>query len=259
MIEFTGDVFQGIGEALRLNPRVFEIVARANNSNLVILMIAILGGASLLIGQSVILFVNRVSPTRFMISLLVNGILFAINLVIWAIAIWLVGQVLFPNDIPLGTVMRMVGVGAAPYLFGFLVLIPYMGNFIGRMLSVWSFLIVLAGITVIAGGAFTPALVCVGLGWLLIVLMTATIGRPVVALRNRLFRAVAGTDLDASVADILADFATQDAKPGTKTEGARGDPLDSEPDLHRRDRAALSLGGCRTARESWLVGGLVWR
>jgi hypothetical protein len=171
-----------------------------------------------LIGQSVILFVNRVSPSRFLVSLLVNGILFSISLVVWALSIWVVGQWLYPNDISIGTVMRLVGLGAAPYLFGFLVLIPYMGNFIGRVLSVWSFLIVLAGILHLTGGLLWPALVCVGLGWLLIALLTATIGRPIVALRNRIFRQVSGTSLDASVADILSEFA-KDAPANTKTEG----------------------------------------
>jgi hypothetical protein len=219
MFEFIGDVLQGIGEALRLNPRVFEIVAQRPNANGIIWLIAILGGASLLIGQSVILFVNRVSPSRFFVSLLVNGLLFSISLLVWGLSIWGVGQLLYPNDISIGTVMRLVGLGAAPYLFGFLVLIPYAGNFIGRVLSVWSFLIVLAGILSLTGGLLWPALVCVGLGWLLITILTATIGRPVIALRNRIFRRVAGTDLDASVADILTEFAKKDTTASTNTEG----------------------------------------
>jgi hypothetical protein len=216
MFEFIGTVWRGIGEALRLNPRVFEIVSQRPDDGWVILVIAIMGGASLLVGQSVILFVNRVRPARFAISLLLNGVVFAIGLLVWAAAIWLVGRLLFPNEISIGTVMRMVGLGAAPYLFGFLILIPYMGNFIGRVLTVWSFLVVLGGITFLAGGAFWPALVCTGLGWLLITVMSATIGRPIIAVRNILFRRVAGTDLDASVADILTSFAS-DEQPGGPT------------------------------------------
>ncbi|NTU86055.1 MAG: hypothetical protein HGA45_43130, partial [Chloroflexales bacterium] len=85
MFEFLFGVLQGIGEALRLNPRVFELVESGPNAGWVITLIAILGGASLLIGQSVILFVNRVRPARFAISLLVNGLVFTISLVVWAV------------------------------------------------------------------------------------------------------------------------------------------------------------------------------
>lgn len=221
MFEFLGNVLRGIGEALRLNPQVFEIVQRAPDTGWVILVIAILGGASLLIGQSVILFVNRVRPARFLISLLVNGLVFTIGLFVWALAIWMTSRVLYPNEIPFGTVLRLVGLGAAPYLFGFLVLIPYMGNFIGRVLSVWSFLVVLAAMTTLAGGNFGIALVCTGIGWLLITLMSLTIGRPIVALRNRLFKAVAGTSLDASVADILTGYAVDDRPAATPTKGEK--------------------------------------
>ena len=60
MFEFLANVFTGIGEALRLNPRAFELVEQSPNATWVILVIAILGGMSLLVGQSVMLFVNRV-------------------------------------------------------------------------------------------------------------------------------------------------------------------------------------------------------
>lgn len=207
MFEFFGYVWIGIIEAMRLNPRVFEIVEAYPQSRWILLTVALIGGASLLLGQSVILFVNRVRPGRFALSLLLNGIVFTLSLAIWAVAIWLTGRLLFPNDIPLGTVIRMVALGAAPYTFGFLVLLPYAGNFVGRVLAVWSFLVVLAGITFLAGGRFWPALVCVGLGWGLVTVMSATIGKPVIALRNRVWQRVAGTSLDATVQDILTNFA----------------------------------------------------
>jgi hypothetical protein len=223
MFEFLGRVFQGIGEALRLNPRVFEIVESGPNAGWVVLVVAILGGASLLIGQSVILFVNRVRPGRFAVSLLVNGLVFTISLLMWAVAIWLTAKLIYPaNTVPFRTVMRMVGLGAAPYLFGFLVLIPYLGDFIGKVLAVWSFLIVLAALTFVASGDLWPALVCTGIGWLLITVMSLTIGRPIIALRNRVFKTVAGTSLDASVADILTGYATDERGTGTTQKGGRG-------------------------------------
>lgn len=221
ILSFLSYVWRGITEAMALNPQVFSIVERYPQSRWVILAIAVLGGASLLIGQSVILFVNRVRPWRFAVSLLLNGVVFTIGLLVWAVAIWISGRVLFPNAIPLGVAVRMVALGAAPYAFGFLALVPYAGVFIGRALAVWSFLVVLAGITALAGGAFWPALVCVGVGWLLITVMTATVGRPVIALRNRIWKRVTGSAMDATVQDILTTFAGEQGTDSRPKGGAR--------------------------------------
>jgi hypothetical protein len=221
MLEFVRLMWVGVVEAMRLNPRAFAFVEATPESGRVVLAIAVLGGASLLLGQSVILFVNRVSPGRFVLSLLLNGVIFTLGLLVWAVAIWLTARVLFGAQlaapIPFGPVARLVGLGAAPYVFGFLVLLPYAGAFIGRVLSVWSFLVVLAGLTGLAGGNFGAALVCTAVGWTLIALMSATVGRPIIYARNRIWRRLTGADMDASVQDILGQFATDDPRtPPTK-------------------------------------------
>lgn len=210
--QFFGYVFQGIAEANRLNPRVFELVAQYPSSGRVILAIAVLGGVSLLLGQSVILFVNRVTPGRFVLSLLINGVVFALSLASWAGAIWLISRAL-GSPMPFGPVARMVGLGAAPYIWGFLVLLPWAGPAIGRVLAVWSLLVVLAGLMQLYGAPFLTALAVVGFGWLLITVLTNTVGRPIIALRNRLARLVTGSSMDASVADILRDFARDEGAP----------------------------------------------
>lgn len=212
MIEFIRLIWVGTVESMRLNPEAFAYVEAGNGSGWAILTICILGGASLLLGQSVILFVNRVRPARFALSLLMNGVIFSLSLAVWALAIWLTGKLLFPNHIPFLTVLRLVGLGAAPYIFGFLVLLPYAGAFVGRVLSVWSFLVVLAALTTLARGNFGAALVCAAVGWALISVMSATIGRPIIRARNRAWKQLIGTDLDASVQDMLAQFATDDSR-----------------------------------------------
>lgn len=216
MFEFLRMMWLGTTEAMKLNPRAFQAVMAGTGPEGVILAIAILGGASLLLGQSVILFVNRVSPGRFLLSLFMNGIIFTLSLAVWALAIWLTGRVLFPNEIPYITVFRLVCLGAAPYVFGFLVLLPYAGNFIGKVLSVWSFLVVLAGLTTLAAGNFWAALVCTAIGWLIITVMSATIGRPIINARNKVWKQLTGSEMDASVQDILTQFASEDQTPKPK-------------------------------------------
>lgn len=209
LFEFIGYVWRGIGAAMSLNPRVFEIVEEYPRSGWVILFIALLGGASLLVGQSVILFVNRVKPGRFAMSLLMNGIVFTIGLVVWGLGIWIVSLIFLDEPPTLRVITRMVGLSAAPYVFGFLVLAPYLGNFFGRVLSVWSFLIMLAGINYIEPGGYWVALIIVGLGWVLMLLLTNLIGKPIIALRNNLWHRITGSDMDTNVQDILLTFSQE--------------------------------------------------
>ncbi len=216
ILEFFGYVSAGISGALRLDPRVFDIVERYPESGWVVLTIAILGGASLLLGQSVILFVNRVRPVRFALTLLLNGIVFAVGLALWAGAIWLVGRWLLPEDPKFTIVLRLVALGAAPYTWGFLVLMPYAGAFIARVLSVWSFLVVLAVVAFEYNTGFWLAMAVTGLGWLLITLLGATVGRPFTALRKWLKKLIAGSDLDMRVQDILLEYMEQPESPTSK-------------------------------------------
>lgn len=207
MFEFLWYVWVGITQSMALNPRVAEVVEQYPQTGRLVLVIAILGGAGLLLGQSVILFVNRVRPLRFALSLLLNGIVFTISLVVWGAVIWLVGRLVFPAQPGFGLVMRLVGLSAAPYVFGFLVLVPYLGEFIYRVLGAWS-MVIAAGATAYSFKVgWWPAFLVVGAGWLLIWVLTNTIGRPVLAARNRAWQVVSGTRMDATVADILTEFA----------------------------------------------------
>lgn len=213
MLDFLWRVWLAITYSMSLNPAVGEYVERnlasgdPNAGRWVALAVAILGGAGLLIGQSVILFVNRVRPERFVLSLLLNGVVFAISMVIWAGFIWLIGSLAFPQQPPIGLVLRLVALSAAPYVFGFLILIPYLGEGIYRVLSAWSMLIA-AGATAFSFRVdWWPAFAVVGVSWLLIWVMSNTIARPVIKLRNRAWQFVAGSSLDADVSDILTQFA----------------------------------------------------
>jgi hypothetical protein len=58
--------------------------------------------------------------------------------------------------------------------------------------------------------------VVVSMGWLLMMLLSNTTGKPVVALRNVLFRKAVGTSLDATTRDILTAFAGESEDERTK-------------------------------------------
>lgn len=219
VLQFFADVWWTTRNALQLNPEMRQIIGTDLRSTYVVATVAMLAGASLLLGQSIILFLNHVSPRRFVISLVVNGIIFAIEFMIWAASIWLVGLFLFEVTPSLGTVLRLVALGSAPFVFGFLVLIPYLGTFFARALYVWSFLIILVIVQSTFEVRLVSALLCVGLGWLLMLLMSSTVGKPIVALRRWLWRRVVGPTRYDNAQDMLA-ILVQDAQEKVALENA---------------------------------------
>jgi hypothetical protein len=199
-------VFWGIVHTLRLDPQVYQVVQDTNETVWVVMGIVVLAGASTLIGQSVVLFLNRVRLSRFLISLVTNGVIFLVSYAVWGAVVWLSGMILFKESASLNTVMRLVGLSTAPLVFGFFVLIPWMGPFIGKVLSFWSLVILVTIISFEFQSGFWGSLICVGLGWLITMGINYVVGRPAVQLRNKVFQMVTGSSLDATAQDILTQF-----------------------------------------------------
>ena len=199
-------LFQVINYALRLDPRLYEFVSSTPESRWLVFGVVFLAGASTLLGQSVVLFVNRVRRGRFVMSLVFNGFMYIISYFVWGVTIALVGRLIFPNEPDTWAVVRMVGLSTAPLIFGFFILIPWMGPFVGKILNIWGFLILVSVVEFGFQVGLVRALVVVGIGWLIMMLLNNFVGRPIVALRNRLWNMIAGTSLDADTQDLLLQF-----------------------------------------------------
>jgi hypothetical protein len=206
LVWFLDAVWQGTTRALRLDPALLRFAESHREVTGVILAVAVLAGISQLLGQSVTLFVNRVPPRQFVLSLLLNGVLFAANLVIWALTVWAVARYGLRLDVQAGAMLRLILLSSAPYVFGFFILIPYLGTAISKLLAVWSLIISVNAIMFSLNISLVIALLCIGLGWLLSQLLSATVGRPIIALRDWLLRTTAGGALTQRAEDILATF-----------------------------------------------------
>jgi hypothetical protein len=193
--QFLQSFFRLVGGALRLDPAAFRAVQTATHADLLAVLILILAGASVALGQSVVLLSNKVTPRRFASSLLLNGVFFVVNVGIWAAIFQLVGGFVFGVRLPFLQMVRVVSLAYAPLLLGFFVLLPYLGSFLDHVLRIWSSLAMVVALGVTLQLPFWQALVCALLGWALIELLTYTIGRPIVALRRWLRRTVAGASL----------------------------------------------------------------
>ncbi len=195
-----------IVRTLQFDPTVLQLIDGGVMGLSMAATVAFVGGVSLLLGQSVILFANRVRPPRFFASLLLNGLLYVGNLLVWAWAVRAVARLLLEVRIPPSESITLMFLAAAPMIFGFLILMPYLGPFVGRLLSVWSFLITYQLVALVYGIGWWDALWVVGAGWLLTLLFSNTVGWPLTAFFRRLRNWVAGVNLGASTDELVLKF-----------------------------------------------------
>jgi hypothetical protein len=191
--------------ALRLDPAVFRALLDSYNGSWLALLVLFLGGVSEALGQSVALLVNRVSRRRFFVGLLITGIIVAVGFLVWVSTIWLSATFIFGVREPIIRVLLAVSLAYAPFLFGFLILLPYMGSFIDHVLDAWSFLAVLVAMNVTLGLRLWQALLCTLFGWLIFQLLKYAIGKPITTLVNRLFRLSIGVPISVRVRILTED------------------------------------------------------
>ncbi|WP_416675955.1 YIP1 family protein [Egbenema bharatensis] len=188
--------------ATTLDPDVFRWIETLPDGTRLVVYVLLLAGLSQAIAQSIVLFVNQVKPLRFVLSLGIAAILFAISTAFWVLSVWGVSHVLFGADTAFGTVFRVLGLAYAPLLWSFLIAMPYLGVPIGVVLSIWSLLAFVRGFDVVTGLGRWQALWCAILGWIVFQIMQRTIGRPAAALSQWLSNAVAGKPLITNIQEL---------------------------------------------------------
>lgn len=204
MVDVNGlpTLWQTIQEAMRLNESIFIDIQRVPGGIVVALLVVLLAGFSESLGQSIILFINRVSPLRFMLALLLTAANHVLGYLLWTVIIWLVGAYAFGRSAPLIVLASAVGLAYAPQLLAFFELTPFFGNSFSILLSLWSMIAIVIAVRAGLELETWQAIVVSGVGWLLLQLWRRTIGRPVYALGRWLQRRAAGVPLDFTLADL---------------------------------------------------------
>ena len=116
----VAQLIEVVPSAWGLQPEAF----RGDGGSAIGVLTALLAGLSQAIGQAFILFLNRVRPLRFLLSLLLEALLFAFGFLIWAISTWGMVLLVFRLHLPLAAVVRALGIAHAPQLLGFLGALP---------------------------------------------------------------------------------------------------------------------------------------
>lgn len=183
MVETALDRFwQLVLGAIALNPTVFKLIQTLPLGTTTALYIVLLAGFSQAIGQGIVLFINRVKPFRFILSLLIASILFAVSYIFWTLSTWIACNILLWGNASYDVVARTLGLAFAPLSLSFFVALPYLGVPLSVLLSVWSLSAFLTGLQAALGIGFWEAFWCSALGWVVFQVLQRTIGRPVAAL-----------------------------------------------------------------------------
>jgi len=189
--------------AMRLNPAIYREIQVAPNGMQVALYVVVLASISEAMGQSVVLFINRVRPRRFMLALGISTASNMIAYLLWVGVIWLMGTVMFGReDLPITAIAAAVGLAYAPQILAFFELLPFWGNPFGIFLSLWSMAAITVAIYVGVGLGFWQALMASALGWLFIQAWRRTLGIPIYALGHWIEDRAAGAPLRFKIRDI---------------------------------------------------------
>jgi len=202
-LDLMQDLIIGV---LRLNPAVFEAVLDSSISGILALIILFLAGISDTIGHSVVFFANRVPRRRFLFAIVVEALGFVIGVFIWAASIWLMAGFIFDAHQNYASVVVTVALGYAPLLFGFLILLPYLGNIIFVILRIWVLLAVLVAVSVDYNFGFWPALISSLLGWALITFLARLPFFRVDRIDSFLWRFSTGVDQELNTQEAVDQF-----------------------------------------------------
>ena len=210
MTDFFSSLTSIIGGVLRLDAVTFQnLLASPKNMELALATLVI-AGVSLMLGQSVALFANRVDRVRFVLSLAASALMLIIGVFFWALSIWAVMQFVMGFGGSIRDTFIIVAAGHAPLIYGFLVLLPYLGRIIYVFLRVWMFVAVWVGVTAVYGMSPLFGMAAVLLGWLLLEILTHFL--PILdSVQDRLWQLATGRRKMRSAQEVV-DYYVQRAR-----------------------------------------------
>jgi hypothetical protein len=154
VLEQIGAFFSTVGGILSLNPEFILAVQTSPRALAVALGILVLATISDVVGNSPVLFFNRMSPGRLAAALGIETVLSLVRLALWMLISALLFAVLNQVQLTLHNVIVVVGIGYAPMLWSFLVVIPTVGPLIRRVIIAWTLVTLTASIAV--AGSVSP-------------------------------------------------------------------------------------------------------
>ena len=192
-----------IGWVFALNTNAFRAVESLPHGFTVAVLIVLLAGFSQAIAQAIVLFLNQVKPLRFVLSVLLNALLFLVGFYFLVFSTWLITLLPWNASVSFSALFKGLGVSYAPLLFSFLGALPYLGSPILAVLSIWHLLALVVGFGAIANVSAGAAFGYVALGWIVLQVLQNTLGQPIANLGKRITNTVAGVELATSRKELV--------------------------------------------------------
>jgi hypothetical protein len=200
----AGTLLWLVGGALGLKPAVFVALKQSAHGLGLALLVLVLAGASRTLGQSAVLFFNRIPPRRFLVAMVVGGVEFALAAMVWIGSVWIMPRLLGSAPPSLGTAVTVIGLSYAPLLFSFVELAPYGGAALGRLLRVWALLASIVGIAIVFDVRPLTAAVIAALGFVLERLVEGLGGQIPDRIERWLWRLKSGRETQYRTSELLA-------------------------------------------------------
>ncbi len=195
--------------AMRFSTDAFVRAASSAEAQTAALTIAFLAGISEMLGQSVILVVNRVALYRFLASLVFTGITYLGTALIWTFSAIAVAPLTRVGTIDLSDtpgVLAIVSLAFAPRLLGVFSIAPYFGIAFGNALEAWAMVLVIFGLRVALDLPLGAAVFCGGAGWLVGYYLRSFLGHALAKPLGKLRIMVSGSPLDKTPQQIIDDL-----------------------------------------------------
>lgn len=194
--------------AMGFSATAFSKAATSPAAQTAALMIAFLAGISEMLGQSVVLVVNRVPLYRFLASLLFTGATYVVTALTWAACALAVAPltrigVLSPGDV--AGVIGVVSLAFAPRLLGVFSIAPYFGVAFSNLLEAWAMTLVIFGLMVAYEMPIGAALFCGGAGWIVSYALRSFFGHTLAKPLGDLRVFISGSPLDRTPQQIIDD------------------------------------------------------
>jgi hypothetical protein len=136
-----------VSGALRLDRSAFDAIEQSSEGLRDAAIVLVLAGVSMTLGHSVVLFLNRITLKRWALALVLGGFELVLEALIWITSVWLVVGLLGVSRPHLVETLDVIGLAYAPFLFGVLVFLPYVGLRILWLLRLWMVLAAIVGTT----------------------------------------------------------------------------------------------------------------
>lgn len=221
IVGFLSAAWQVTSGVLRLDSAAFLAVLQTEGGTALALFILFVAGVSDTLGQSVVLFANRVSRPRFVATLIVRGLALIVTVFLWAASIWLTADYVFGGAASFATVLVLVMLSHAPLVLGFLVLLPYLGTPIYHLLRIWVLLAVVITVIGLYGFGLISAFISSVMGWMLLEVLNRMPLLQVRQIDEWLWRVSTGRQQQQSADAVVEAFVRGDQR-SDRQEGGSG-------------------------------------